>query len=128
HQRGPDAGVDEPRCGPREPCRGARLLLVALARETLAKRRNLRTGAVAARAPSRLRRRHRAAAGRPTGRRLPHRPAQLLLPRLAERPMGGNRGARGGAGDPLSRSPWISGSTATAAVGRPTSGHHKNLL
>src|SRR5262249_25755323 len=118
HRRGPDAGVDEPRCGPGEPCRGASRLLVALARETLAKRRNLQTGAVAARAPSRLRWRHRAAAGRPTGRRLPHRPAQLLLPRLAERPMGGNRGARGSAGDPSSRSPsWISGSTATAAAG-----------
>ena len=53
--------------------RRPRLLLVAVARETVAQGRDLRTGSVAARAAPRLRRRHGAAAGRSAGRRLPHR-------------------------------------------------------
>ena len=50
-------------------------------------------GSAAARAAPGLRRRHGIAAGRSARRRLPHRAAQLLFPRLARRRLGGDRRA-----------------------------------
>src|ERR1700757_1092100 len=82
--------MDEPRRGPGHFDRGSRLLLVAVARQAMAERRDVRTDPAIARVAPRLRRRRFAAARRPDRRRLPHRPPQLPLPRLARRWVAGH--------------------------------------
>src|SRR5271166_6700082 len=94
--------MDEPRRAPGEPHRRARLLLVAVAGKAVAQGRDLRAGSAVARAAPRLRRRRRAAACRPDRGRLPYRPAQLFLPRLARRRVGGDRRTPDPAGNALS--------------------------
>src|ERR1700757_3716980 len=97
--------MDEPRRSPGHFDRGSRLLLVAVARQAMAERRDVRTDPAIARVAPRLRRRRFAAARRPDRRRLPprlaaprppaggalpHRPPQLPLPRLARRWVAGH--------------------------------------
>ena len=72
--------------------------------ETSGHRQRVRGG------PARLRRRHRAAPGRPGGPRLPHRRAHLLRRRPA---VGGRRPARGGA--------WLTAAACSAPPSSPVS-------
>src|SRR5215472_10816064 len=81
--------MDEPGRSADHFDRGSRLLLVAVARQAVAERRDVRTDPAIARVAPRLRRRRFAAARRPDWRRLPYRPSQLPLPRLAGRRVAG---------------------------------------
>src|SRR5262249_25871636 len=81
----------------------AGLLLVALARPAVAQGRDLGPGPAPGRAAARLRRRRAAAPRRPAGRRLPHRPPLLLLPRRPQRRLADDRRAAGRPEAALSR-------------------------